>query len=443
LLILSAIGLAIVGIFWWQRTPGATTVRGEPAPPRIASQESSRLFAGTSSCSGQSCHGSLMPTDRPTSWQMEAALWIQRDPHARAYQVLFDPLAKEIASRLGLAGGAHEAPACLTCHTQPAAVSISKDPGEAASIRRERSMGVGCEGCHGNATRWLDAHLSKEWATRSAIDKFREHGLVPLGDPATLVKTCAGCHVGAPPGKDMPARDVNHDLIAAGHPRLAFEASAFLANLPVHWKPKRRNESQLWAVGQAVSAEAALELLKHRAREVWPEFAEYNCSACHHDLQASNRRQLLGRKGAMAWGTWYLSMPRWLAGDAGLKGTPALDALKRTMEKPLPQRAGLVEKIAAAIVEVRRLHAPAAAWDAGGPFALWKMQRLMKADGTASWDEAEQRYLALLALNQSAKDAGVSDRLRMLLDVRALPQGYTAPRGDFDPVEFARRLSAP
>jgi hypothetical protein len=381
-----------------------------------------------------------MPTDRPTSWQMEAALWIQRDPHTRAYQVLFDPLAKEIASRLGLAGGAHEAPACLSCHTQPAAVALSKVSGEAASIRRERAMGVGCESCHGNATRWLDEHLTRDWATRSAADKFREHGLVPLGDPATLVKTCAGCHVGAPPGKDMPARDVNHDLIAAGHPRLAFEASAFLANLPAHWKPKRRNENQLWAVGQAVSAEAALELLKHRTKEVWPEFAEYDCSACHHDLQASTRRQLLGRKGAMAWGTWYFSMPRWLAGDAGLKGTSSFDQLRQAMEKPLPSREAVVERIDAALAEVRRVHAAVSQWDASGPFALEKIQSLLKSDSAATWDEAEQRYLGLLALNQSAKDATLVERLQSLLEMRALPVGYSTPRGDFNPVEFARRL---
>jgi hypothetical protein len=65
---------------------------------------------------------------------------------------------------------------------------------------------------------------------------------------------------------------------------------------------------------------------------------------------------------------------------------------------------------------------------------------LLKSDSAATWDEAEQRYLGLLALNQSAKDATLVERLQSLLEMRALPVGYSTPRGDFNPVEFARRL---
>jgi hypothetical protein len=43
------------------------------------------------------------------------------------------------------------------------------------------------------------------------------------------------------PGPDgKPWRDVNHDLIAAGHPRLSFELSAFMATMPPHWTAHRR-----------------------------------------------------------------------------------------------------------------------------------------------------------------------------------------------------------
>jgi hypothetical protein len=48
-------------------------------------------------------------------------------------------------------------------------------------------------------------------------------------------------------------------------------------------------EARAWLLGQVVSAKAALDLLKYRADpehgKPWPEFAEYGCFACHHNLQ--------------------------------------------------------------------------------------------------------------------------------------------------------------
>src|SRR5262249_11338289 len=149
----------------------------------------------------------------------------------------------------------------------------------------------------------------------------RELGMWSVTDAAARGRACAGCHVGAPPVSDeLPPRDVNHDLIAAGHPRLHFELATFLANLPPHWnvaaKKNGASDAQGWAVGQAVSAEAALELLAHRTateKAPWPEFAEYDCFACHHDLQPDGWRQQaqrLGKRkpGTLPWGTWYFAL---------------------------------------------------------------------------------------------------------------------------------------
>ena len=130
-----------------------------------------------------------------------------------------------------------------------------------------------------------------------------------LNDPLTRAQSCAQCHVGS------PHREVNHDLIAAGHPRLNYEHAAYHGRLHKHWRDEqdRRNnpeyELQLWAAGQLGSAEAALKLLQWRAgggedeqtgasdnasvttKPVWPEFAEYECSACHHNLSYPSWRQ--------------------------------------------------------------------------------------------------------------------------------------------------------
>src|SRR5262245_288048 len=148
--------------------------------------------------------------------------------------------------------------------------------------------------------------------------------MMPPGDIETRIAACTGCHVGAPRDdiNGLPLRDVNHDLIAAGHPRLSFEYNIFLSNLPPHWRAgAAANDVRSWAVGQVTSLQQALKLLAYRAdpqnHAPWPEFAEYSCFSCHHDLaepswrqkQASSKR----RPGSLLWSTWYRDMPLALA----------------------------------------------------------------------------------------------------------------------------------
>ena len=114
----------------------------------------------------------------------------------------------------------------------------------------------------------------------------------PTKDLLARGETCAECHVG------LGSADVNHDLIAAGHPRLNFEYGSQLAKLPKHWRvddDKARHpdyEAKVWALGQVLAAKASLDLLESRASRSlpddsttpWPEFAEYSCFSCHHEL---------------------------------------------------------------------------------------------------------------------------------------------------------------
>src|SRR5205823_3754378 len=88
------------------------------------------------------------------------------------------------------------------------------------------------------------------------------------------------------------------------------------------------------------SAQTALELLEHRAREAqanrrpWPEFAEYDCFACHHDLQAKSWRQARNssgpKPGTLPWHSFFL-LNRALdePGDR-------LEELRHALQKPLP-----------------------------------------------------------------------------------------------------------
>src|SRR5262245_20246109 len=267
----------------------------KPAAEPIVPATATSAYTGSASCSGRSCHGGLEPRRRQEIGQDEYGAWLTHDPHARAFQVLYEERSQRIMRNLQSAKKAHESEQCLACHRTPLALET---PAELAG--QESAFGVGCESCHGAARGWLGAHTQSTWRGFTPEEKHK-HGMAPVRSTADLAKTCVGCHVGAPPDKDkqLPLRDINHDLIAAGHPRLKFELDVYLDNLPPHWNQaanRKRDGAaahvRAWAHGQAASAQAALELLAFRAAEKngrpWPEFAEYDCFACHHDLHAES-----------------------------------------------------------------------------------------------------------------------------------------------------------
>jgi hypothetical protein len=261
---------------------------------------------------------------------------------------------------------------------------------------------------------------------------------------------CGSCHVGE------PDRDVNHDLIAAGHPRLNFEFGAFQAIMPKHWREEGENarpdfEARAWTVGQVVSAQAALALLAHRARpgsQPWPEFAEYDCFACHHDLGEPSWRQQPGHyanrtPGSFPWGTWYYAMlSRALHGPAG-KGeaqvVSILDELKKEMEKSSPNQTRVADRARKANAELSRLLSDAekAHYERA---ALGDLFTSIRKDdqklAATNWDGAAQVYLALAALHNALgdmdpghRDPAIRDSLKARAKQLEFPKGYDSPRG--------------
>ena len=172
---------------------------------------------------------------------------------------------------------------------------------------------MSCEACHGAAQKWLSTHYTEEWRRKTPSEKSLE-GMIDTKNVRVRAEVCARCHVGE---GDM---DVNHDLIAAGHPRLSFELGLYTARMPKHWNPRDERarypdfEARAWLVGQAVSAQTALELLADRAEQAgqrkkpWPEFAEYACFACHHDLKEPSPRQQLGYRGRVPGAAHHLGI---------------------------------------------------------------------------------------------------------------------------------------
>jgi hypothetical protein len=333
--------------------------------------------------------------------------------------------------------------------------------------------GVGCESCHGRAAKWLGPHTTETWPGIDSIIKEREYGLLATKELAQRVKVCTGCHVGRRSPDGLLTQEVNHELIAAGHPRLNFEFAAYQENLPVHWDEKERNAAadfpvMAWVVGQLATTRAALELLSNRAAcatSPWPEFSEFNCFSCHHVLadeewrrkRAADDRKV--RSDVPQWGSWYVPMARALAlaeKPAGLDPIDdrklfefAIEKLLKEMSRPIPDREQIPRHVNAVLEPLDR-------WLIGVSsrfFPLAEVERMItmfndpKAwEGVDCWDHATQRYLALVPLYQVWCRLGsdrvpdqrkLKQRLDELLRRLKFNEGFDSPEG-FDPAKVLK-----
>jgi hypothetical protein len=390
------------GVVVWlgQGPPTPPTASAAPVPPQAGSRPP--VILGVSSCAAAACHNANGPRESRGS---EYGTWAAVDPHARAYEVLLGERSQQIQKLRQEETPAHEDVTCLKCHSTYRDLPARGDAMLAS--------GVGCESCHGDAEIWKDAHYRQPFNRATPGFKDLRNDLV------VRAESCVGCHLG------NAEKDVNHDLIAAGHPRLRFEFGAYLANYPKHWNEaddlKRFPDLQgrAWVLGQLVSAQASLELLREQATNLakrWPEFSQYDCYACHHDLiDPSWRRQrgFSGRKpGALPLNDWYLVVPVMLAPDqTGKDLATGLQTLTSRLalfppQNDKPALAGLDQFTE--VLKPWRDSLPAAApMDRAAVTALL---RVLSADpeGRALEhpDHAIQFYLGVAALQDALPDRG-------------------------------------
>jgi len=343
-------GITVAGLALAGR--GETAHRA-PREPYGVGPPPSFAHAASASCSASACHGGGQIGQRGSehsTWAPGVRDAGDRDPHSHAYRVLFNEDSVRIAKLLG-GGPAHENVLCLNCH---------------APAGGARADGVGCTVCHGPSEKWIAEHYLPGWKATSNRDKWND-GFVPLKNLVARVSNCASCHVGS------PDREVNHDLIAAGHPRLAFEYTKFhyQSGYRKHWEertPQPDFEARAWTIGQAASARAAVGLLQARATKAqkneapWPEFSEYSCFACHQKvgerspaIVAAKGRSL----GAPGWEPWYTAtVDRANAGSHALfptvdsPGLRKLAELKSYMAQARPRPKEAEAKAAAALTEL-------------------------------------------------------------------------------------------
>jgi hypothetical protein len=510
--------LAVVAATGWlagiEPPHGSETVAVEaiPKPGVSARPSASASYIGVSGCTAAACHGGPVSPDPRLQWQSSYTIWASPEPHSpasngkpenpplsggqlvdkhnRAYATLFDERSKRIVQLLDhlpdIKSAAPQRDArCTACHTVPvdaktAPVSILAD-------------GVGCELCHGPAKNWLREHTQNAW-----LDGYHAGKPAPLSDMKdtrellSRAQLCASCHVGDP----QFGRDVNHDLIAAGHPRLNFEFHAYLGVMPKHWtdmpgakigfKTDRETHAEAWAIGQLVSAEAALRLLAARAESTerqtnspgaahsapWPEFAEYGCYACHHQLdsQRSSQRQKALQYGAgrtaanslpWSWGTWYFpdSELRLLLGSDLLAKSPEVmrvlelvNQLRGEMSKPSSSARAVHEMAEQAARQVEALAKQIAtvSFDAHSIDGL--LERAADEHFAPNdWDQAAQRFLTIEALWKahqyshphaaaSGDAAAVSAAIEQLRDQLQFPRppNESMPARDSKPSGTAR-----
>lgn len=230
---------------------------------------------GVASCSGSTCHGRQLATGATVrqnellTWQDETSI---AGVHSRAWRVLLQPRAKAIATRLGI--GAPEAAAeCVSCHG---------DATPHRGVRFRIDEGVGCEACHGGSQRWLASHIR---VGVSHADNVRA-GMIPVDDVRTRASVCLDCHFGSA----KPGQFVTHRVMAAGHPRVAFELDLFTALQRHHdedadyvrRKGPRAGGVKTWAVGQALALDRALTLFQGRGlSSTFPEAYFFDCRSCH------------------------------------------------------------------------------------------------------------------------------------------------------------------
>jgi hypothetical protein len=401
-------------------------------------------WKGVASCNSTQCHGA---NRNERTWENVFRFW-EQDAHSLAFKNLKNDASANMVKNLygPKALPAPKTPLCLRCHSIPAEARI----GEADA----RTAGVSCEHCHGPAQVWWEPHAKPSWKAKSAEVKERKYGMAPLKDLKRRAEKCAECHVG------NSDQEVNHDLIAAGHPRMNFEMYAIHSEMPRHWAAENDAglPAHLWAVGQLATAQAALEVLASRAspanKKPWPEFAEYDCYACHHDLREPSWRQQRGyegrRPGSLPWQNWYydkvgLALAGRLPEEVQMEWLAAEQKLRAEMQKTWPRREEIAAQAGTAAKQLKTWLPMLNKVE----FDNVKNVKLLQAQcrGLAgpetkaplSWDLANQRYFAFFALSTALERLEQPDPefKKIRADLRgqlATPKDYNSPR-DFDPTK--------
>jgi hypothetical protein len=393
-------------------------------------------YIGVASCVNSGCHGATEPLMGQRILQNEYYTWLNSDRHAQAYNVLFSERSARIAKNMRTRGKAYEAKVCLDCHT-------TNPPLSQVAGNIDHEDGVQCEACHGPASGWRDEHTQIGWTHEQSVAR----GMNDLRMVTRRGQQCLTCHMG------NADKEVDHDLIASGHPILAFELDNYTESMPPHWVPGKESHGlRAWSVGQVVKFRQSLDNVARHARgEKWPEFADMSCFNCHHALKGSTWRQERGwpdRAGLPTWSPQHYAMMRILIAQASPSARNELDPVVKqlaTSVSRMNDRDAVVRNAEAArkIVDSVLPRMESMKWTDNDARAM--MRQIADDQAfilTSDVHAAEQTALALQSLSTSlTRNNRKLLRSDMTRSIDALFEELKN-RDDYEPSRFAQKLAA-
>jgi len=407
-------------------------------PPATAAGTPGK-YIGVGSCTNSGCHGATQPLDASRILQNEFYTWLNNDRHAQTYNVLFNDQSARIVKNMRLKKRAWEEKLCRDCHT-------TNVPANLIEGHLDVEDGVQCEACHGPASGWRAEHTMEGWTHEQSIAR----GMIDLAALPNRAHTCHRCHVG------NADKEVDHELIASGHPILTFELDNYTESMPPHWSLHDRNRDthgvRAWSVGQVMKFRDSLtNLARHARGGEWPEFSDMSCHNCHHSLKNSQWRQVRGwpdRAGLPAWSPQHWATLRLLIGRISPGARDELDPIVAQIARGV-SRMNEPANVAASAERARKIA------DALVPKAeamKWSDADVRSLMATIADDRAfiersdvhsaEQSALALQSLASALTRR--NPRLlkgAMMRSIDALFE-EVKNRDDYEPSRFARKLAA-
>jgi len=329
-----------------------------------------KLDYSVSTCA--ECHTVPKPADKDDPLLLcrcdEAKRWNEHDKHKDAYHALEGKAAKEMGELLGYKKPVYEKTECLSCHAS------------AVEDKKFLADGVSCVACHGAFKEWVKEHHAsgipsdrEKWRKKSRDEKESKFGMADLWNPMKRTKLCASCHI----GNAKEGKFVTHAMYAAGHPPLpGLDVATFSEEMPRHWeylKEKKPAVQELLKItpedaefevtklvvvsGLACLRESldSLAFLAQKAKGDGPrrrslDLANFDCSACHHELQYPGWRQQRPSRltaGYPRLREWSLTLARYAIRQAGEDVTQfeaKLDKLYRAFDdRPFGDAAAVAE----------------------------------------------------------------------------------------------------
>ena len=431
------------------------------SPAKPEGVEKTSLYEGPGSCAATSCHGSVKPVAGSRILQNEYSTWIISDKHSRAYQVLTEPLGVRIGKILKLKEESKDAPKCLVCH---ALYTAPEQRARAFDIKE----GVTCENCHGASSAWLGPHTETKQPHADSV-KFLH--MVDTRNVIVRTQKCLECHLGS------QDKFVDHEMIAAGHPDLYFELDSFSVIMPRHWKVPREVPAghpdedgpwvgvRDWSTGQAVQLSADMKRVTWRAKgerydldkkekiDVWPEYSELSCVACHHSLGPAlkswrQEHMYIGRRpGDPAWNNARYALFRVMAKQVDPAAAEQLEkhltTVSAEMSKLNPDRNTVISAASAAEPVAMQLAERLSGMKYDPAVTLRIMQHITEdADQLALDDEstAEQAAMAMASLYTAySKDTKPSNSAEVFAAINELYK-QVEMRSDYNADQFAASL---